>query len=148
MLRKLPVLVAAVLGLLLSGAPHASQFERFGDLQLHYIVFNTTDLSPEMADRYDVTRADNRGLINISGRRTQDDGNTTPVRLSIDGTVTNLLGQQRQLAFTEVEDPQAIYYLETVQFTDRESLRFSLQVTDEETGRTHPLRFSKILWRQ
>ncbi len=148
MFRKLLLVLTACLGLMFAAGLQASQFERFGDLDVHYIVFNTTDLSPEMAERYDITRADNRGLINISGRRQQDDGTTTPVRLAITGTVTNLVGQSRQLSFTEFEDPQATYYLETVQFTDREALRFRLEVEDLETGRTHPLRFSKVLWRQ
>ncbi|MCC5871289.1 MAG: DUF4426 domain-containing protein [Gammaproteobacteria bacterium] len=133
---------------LFTPAAIASQFERFGDLDVHYIVFNTTDLSPEMASRYDLTRAPDLGLINISGRRSQEDGTTTAVRLELEGTVTNLLGQSRPLRFTEVEDPAAIYYLETVRFTDRETLRFDVRVTDTETGRRHRLQFQKALWRQ
>lgn len=126
----------------------ASQFERFGDLDVHYVVFNTTDISPEMAARYDVTRAPDRGLINISGRRQAGDGTTTAVRLEIEGEVTNLLGQSRPLDFREVEDPQAIYYLDTIRFSDRETLRFRILVTDTETGNRHELRFQKALWRQ
>ncbi len=134
-------------GLALQGV-HASQYERFDDLDVHYVVFNTTDISPEMADRYDLTRAPDRGLINIAGRRRAEDGNSTPVRLELDGTVTNLLGQSQPLAFREVEDPQAIYYLETIRFSDRETLRFHIGVTDTETGKRHELRFQKALWRQ
>ena len=126
----------------------ASQFERFGDLDVHYIVFNTTDLSPEMAGRYSLTRSPDLGLINISGRRIQEDGNTAPVKLELEGTVTNLLGQSQPLRFREVEDPLAVYYLETVRFTDRETLRFDVRVTDTETGRRHAIQFRKALWRQ
>lgn len=141
----------ALLGLfaaLLLQPAMASQYERFDDLDVHYIVFNTTDLSPEMASRYDLTRAPDRGLINISGRRVADDGTTTPARLELEGSVTNLLGQSQPLRFREVEDPQAIYYLETIRFSDRETLRFRIQVTDTDTGRRHELRFQKALWRQ
>jgi len=137
-----------LLAVLFAPAAIASQFERFGDLDVHYIVFNTTDVSPEMAERYGLTRSPDLGLVNISGRRLAEDGTTTPVRLELQGTVTNLLGQSQTLRFREVEDPAAIYYLETVRFTDRETLRFDVQVTDAETGRRHNVRFQKALWRQ
>lgn len=145
------VLTLAALTVLAGALLHpayASQYERFDDLDVHYIVFNTTDISPEMAARYDLTRAPDRALINIAGRRRAEDGSTTPVRLALDGTVTNLLGQSQPLSFREVEDPQAIYYLETIRFSDRETLRFRIGVTDTETGRRHELRFQKALWRQ
>lgn len=138
----------AVLVLLFAQPAIASQFERFGDLDVHYIVFNTTDLSPEMAERYGLTRSPDLGLVNISGRRIQEDGATTAVRLELQGTVTNLLGQSQPLRFREVEDPGAVYYLETVRFTDRETLRFDIRVTDTETGRSYDVRFQKALWRQ
>ena len=137
-----------VLAALFAPAAFASQFERFGDLDVHYIVFNSTDLSPEMAERYGLTRAANLGLINISGRRVEADGTTTPVRLELEGSVTNLLGQSQALNFREIEDPGAIYYLETIRFTDRETLRFDVQVTDTETGRSHDIQFGKALWTQ
>lgn len=137
-----------VLTTLFAQTAGASQFERYGDLDVHYIVFNTTDLSPEMAERYGLRRSPDLGLINISGRRLAEDGTTTPVRLELEGTVTNLLGQSQRLMFREVEDPAAIYYLETVRFTDRETLRFDIRVTDTDTGRRHDILFRKALWRQ
>ncbi|HSG88361.1 MAG TPA: DUF4426 domain-containing protein [Pseudomonadales bacterium] len=146
--RAALLLLGCLLAVLGTGRATAEQLERFGDLEVHYIVFNTTTLLPEIAERYGVPRAENQGLLNISGRRTQDDGTTTAVPLRIEGTVANLVGQMRALDFDEIREPGAIYYLETVTFTDRETLRFDLQVTDLETGRTHPLRFQKELWRQ
>ncbi len=142
--------ILGLIALLMLSAPgaEARQHVRFGDLEVHYVVLNTTDVSPEMAERYALTRAADRGLINIAGRRRGDDGTTSAVQLAIEGTVTNLLGQSRSLQFREVTDPAAIYYLETIAFTDREPLRFQLQVTDLDTGRRHPVSFEKILWRQ
>lgn len=147
-IRHLLTFAMLSLAALFAQTASASQFERFGDLDVHYIVFNTTDLSPEMAERYGLTRSPDLGLINISGRRMTEDGLSTPVRLELEGSVINLLGQKRPLDFREVEDPSAIYYLETVRFTDRETLRFEVQVTDTDTGRRHMVRFSKALWRQ
>lgn len=145
----MPVFQSLVLLAALCAAPvGAEQLERFGDLEVHYIVLNTTTLAPDMARRYDLPRAENQALINLAGRRTQPDGSTTAVPLGIEGTVANLVGQMRSLAFREVRDPGAIYYLATTTFSDRETLRFTLDVTDQETGRTHSMRFQKELWKQ
>lgn len=132
----------------LAPAVQAEQLERFGDLEVHYIVLNTTTLDPEMAERYDLERAEDRALVNIAGRRVQADGSTEATTLGITGIVSNLLGQSRTLDFEEVRDPGAVYYLATTYFSDRETLRFELQVTDPVTGRTHPLSFQKELWKQ
>jgi hypothetical protein len=138
------VLLTTVLG----GPVRAEQMVRFGDLEIHYIALNTTTLAADMAERYDVPRADNRALVNIAGRRVQADGTTEPAPLEIRGTVTNLLEQMEQLEFREVREPGAVYYLETITFSDREMLRFELDVTDPATGETHPLAFRKELWKQ
>lgn len=134
--------------LLTATLTQAAQYKTFGDLQVHYVVLNTTDLPADVAEQYGIRRADNRGLINISGRRVNDDGTTSAVALEVEGTVTNLLEQRQTLEFEEVRERDAIYYLESLIFTDRESLRFRLQVTDPATGESHPLEFSKVLWKQ
>lgn len=126
----------------------AEQFEQFGDLQVHYNVFNSTSISAEMATQYGLTRGENIALVNVAGRREQADGSTTPVKLELDGTVANLIGQTRPLDFLLVEEPGAVYYILTTRFTDRETLRFRLTVTDTETGRVWPMEFQKELWRQ
>ena len=151
MSRSIPGAVLATLILLtttVAGPVRAEQMVRFGDLEIHYIALNTTTLAADMAERYDVPRADNRALVNIAGRRVQADGTTEPTPLEIRGTVTNLLEQMEQLEFREVREPGAVYYLETVTFSDREMLRFKLEITDPATGETHPLEFRKELWKQ
>ena len=35
---------------------NAEQFKQFGDWQVHYIAFNASLLSPEVAERYDLVR--------------------------------------------------------------------------------------------
>lgn len=151
MSRSIPGAILAGLILLtttVAGPVRAEQMIRFGDLEIHYIALNTTTLAADMAERYDVPRADNRALVNIAGRRVQADGTTEPAPLEIRGKVTNLLEQMEQLEFREIREPGAIYYLETITFSDREMLRFSLEITDPATGETHPLEFRKELWKQ
>ena len=141
------VLLTVVLSLACAGAA-AEQFQQFGDLQVHYNVFNSTAISAEMADRYALRRGEDIALVNVAGRRVLEDGSTRAVRLVVEGTVMNLIGQLRETRFDLIEEPEAIYYMLSTRFTDRETLIFELSVTDTETERTYPMRFQKELWKQ
>lgn len=147
-MSAMPRAVALFLLLALCPLLRAEQFVQFGDLQVHYNVFNSTSISAEMAAQYGLTRGENIALVNVAGRREQPDGTTTPVKLELEGTVANLIGQMRPLDFLLVEEPGAVYYILTTRFTDRETLRFRLTVTDTETGREWPMEFQKELWAQ
>lgn len=142
--RTLAVVVA---GLLLVAGAGAEQKAVFGDLEVHYIVLNTTALAPEMLAPHDITRAPNRALVNVSGRRLEPDGSTEPADIDVAGRATNLVGQPKRLVFEEVREPGAAYHLATLTFTDRDTVRFELTITDRQTGRSHPLAFQKQLWR-
>jgi hypothetical protein len=147
--RRASLTTLAVLAILLAApAARADQFEQFGDLQVHYNVFNSTSISPEMSRAYDLARGENIAYVNVAGRRLQADGTTTAVKLGVEGEVRNLLEQIRPLEFLLVEEPGAIYYILTTRFSDRETLRFDLVVTDPDTGRRHAMQFQKELWRQ
>jgi len=145
--RPLPALTGLLLTLLTAFA-HGEQFERFGDLEVHYNVFNSTSISAAMSERYELKRGEDIAYVNVAGRRREDDGTTSAVKLALEGEVANLLGQTRPLDFLLVEEPGAVYYILTTRFSDRETLRFRLQVTDTETGRTYPMEFQKELWKQ
>ena len=145
--RPLPALTGFFLTLLTAFA-HGEQFERFGDLEVHYNVFNSTSISAAMSERYELKRGEDIAYVNVAGRRREDDGTTSAVKLALEGEVANLIGQTRPLEFLLVEEPGAVYYILTTRFSDRETLRFRLQVTDTETGRTYPMEFQKELWKQ
>ncbi len=146
-LRPLSALVSLLL-FLSAGAAHGDQFERFGDLEVHYNVFNSTSISAAMSERYGLKRGETIAYVNVAGRRRRKDGTTSAVTLELEGEVANLIGQTRPLDFLLVEEPGAVYYILTTRFSDRETLRFRLQVTDTETNRTYPMEFQKELWKQ
>ncbi len=134
--------------LALAAAAGAEQLRRFGDLEVHYIAFATAILDPQIAERYGVTRAGHRALVNVAGRRRRPDGVTVAVPIEVTGQVTDLLGQRRDLSFREVREGDAIYYLDTVEYANEETLRFELLIRDPETGRSHPLTFQQKLWHE
>jgi hypothetical protein len=127
--------------LLLAVDTGAEQMQRLGDWDVHYILFPTTFLNPEIAASYGITRGADLALLNISVLN--DEG--TPTRVSIEGTVTNLLGQQQPLGFSETREEDAVYYLASIRYTDREVLRFAIDITPPD-GKSQRLEFQQQMY--
>ena len=94
-----------------------------GDYTIHYTVFPSTVIPPEVASLHGITRSDNRIIVNISVRKTG-----TPVTAGLTGSVTNLLEQEMALGFAEVVEQDAIYYLASHISLADDILRFSINV--------------------
>lgn len=101
---------------------HAQQMQKFGDYELHYIVIPTTMLPPDIAARYDIRRGKDRALCNISVINQDGEG----VRVNLEGSSQNLLGQLQGLSFREVVDGDAIYYLATIRHANEEVHRVNI----------------------
>lgn len=115
---------------LTSPITRAEQMQAFGDWKVHYSLFQTEFLNPQIASQYQVTRGRDRALLNISVL----DVNDNPVRAEVAGTMTNLLSQQQSLAFREILEGVAVYYLAPVRHTDRELLRFRITIRSPGDG--------------
>lgn len=102
---------------------HAAQFEAFGDMEVHYVVVNTTFLAPEIAQQFGLARARDRAFVNISVLKA-----SVPIQARITGNFTNLFGQRFELAYREVTEPPAVYYLAAFKHADQETLRFTVNV--------------------
>ena len=109
----------------------AEQKVTFDGFEAHYIVLSTMALKPEIAQHYNLTRAPDRALINISVL--DPDGTPTPARVT--GSVKNLLAQTSELTFREVREDYALYYLATIRYSDQDVLRFTFAV--ETDGRSY-----------
>lgn len=101
--------------------------KRFGAYEVLYTVIPSTTLLPEMAAEYNVVRAGDQALVNISVRRYLPDGTDVAQAATLTGSYTNLI-QPKNLEFREVREKDAIYYLAQLRFTDRELLRFDIKV--------------------
>lgn len=136
-----------VAGLLLSfsilgtNQAHAEQMQEFGTWQVHYVVIPTTFLLPEVAEQYNITRGKDRALINVSLIHNTDGPSTA----TASGEVINLLSQRQQLEFREVREGDAIYYLADLKHTDRDLLRFELQVKTPQ-GRMLQVKFQQKMY--
>jgi|TARA_S200000501_G_scaffold379012_1_gene446347 uncharacterized protein YggU (UPF0235/DUF167 family) len=110
-----------------------------GRYEVLYSVFNTTFLEPETAKAIGVKRAKNLALINISLREYLADGTSIPVGAKqINATWFNLL-HKNKMAFKEVKEPDAIYYLAKFKISnDNEKIIIEAYVTPE--GSNDPIK--------
>ena len=127
---------------LLPGLARSEQSIHFGPLEVHYVLLASTFLEPEIAARYNIVRARDRGLVNL----TVLSETGAPRSAQLRGVLTNLLGQRIELSFDELRDGPAIYYIASFRYTDAELLRFEIDVaTPDEGGGTLRLE-QKLYW--
>lgn len=138
MSRTSAFMVMAVLAL---GFAKAEQFERFGDWQVHYIAFNASALSAEIAERYGLVRGRNKGLVNVTAVGAAGRGQ----KAKVEGSFRNLLDQRTRLDFREIDDGGTIYYLAAFDFDDGENLRFEISIDLPGHG-PETLRFQQPLY--
>ena len=116
--------------------------QKFGKWEVHYVLVPTTFIKPAIAEQYGITRSRDLAMLNVSVL----DETQQPTPVTISGHATNLLGQQQTLAFANVLEGSAVYYLATVKHTHQEVLRFEVRITPPgDTEKT--LRFQqKVYW--
>lgn len=137
-MKRLILLLCCTLGAL---AAHAEQMQKLGTWEVHYIALPSTTLKASIAARYNIKRARDVAFVNIS--ILDEAGRATTATL--EGAVTNLLSQRTPLAFQEVIDGDAIYYLATLRYTDQEVLRFAIDITPPG-DRTRTLNFRQTIY--
>lgn len=131
------------LGVLVTGAAFAEQKRVLGDWEVHYIAFNTTFLTPEIARINNIQRSPNNTLINISvlDRRSKE-----AQEVDISGTARNLLGTTTNLTFQQIKEGKAIYYLAPFSFDDEEHYRFNIIM--KQGSKSQTLRFEQKLYKE
>ncbi|HYQ39208.1 MAG TPA: DUF4426 domain-containing protein [Pseudomonas sp.] len=132
-MRRLAILL---LTLGLAFPAFAERLQRFGDLEVHYNVFNSSFLQPDVAKASNLVRSKTQGVVNVVVMRA---GKSVPA--AVNGTVKNLLGQSTPLSFQDVKEGDALYHMAQFKMTEREVLTFSLKI--QEGGTTHDLNFDQ-----
>jgi hypothetical protein len=102
-----------------------------GEFTVHYNAMPSTQLTPEIATRYGITRSANRALLNVSVMKGPRAATAVAVTARIDATAINGAGQRQALNLREVRDRGAIYYLGEARIEERDDLVFELVVTPE-----------------
>ncbi|MBL4282881.1 DUF4426 domain-containing protein [Vibrio fluvialis] len=119
-----------ILALLLACATlpaSAEQLINIKDVEVHYSAFNSTFLTPQVAKSYKLTRNGYSAVLNISVLDTSTAGKPA-VEAKLSGQVKNLIGNMRELEFSEVKEGNAIYYLAEFPISNEEDLSFDIDV--------------------
>ena len=138
---KFICLTAWVIFAAISAQASAEIKKDLGDWEVHYIALTTTFLSPEIARANNIVRSGRNALVNISvlNKRTKE-----AQEVNITGTARNLLGTSKTLEFTQVKEGKAIYYLASVGFSDKEILRFDIDINQGRSNQN--LQFQQTMY--
>ncbi len=115
----------------------------FGDYVVHYNAFRSDVLSSEIAKAYELTRRNNRIIVNITVLKKVMGTPGKPVSATISGNASNLTGQLKNLEFREIKEDTAIYYIAELKVSDGEFLKFKLNITPEGEEGPARMEFSK-----
>lgn len=141
-IKRSVVTFLLALSSLLSFNIYAENSKTFGDYVVHYNAFRSDTLTPEIAKTYQLTRRNNRMVLNITVLKKNNNG-TTPVKAKVSGFASNLTGQVKELEFKEVVEENAIYYLAQAQVSHKETLKFDIKTTPEGQQRSTRVRFDQ-----
>ena len=107
---------------------------------VHYSAFNSTHLTPEVAQAYGLMRSRHRGVVNIAVQRKMPGGSNKAVMAQLTGYTGQLGGSEIPLDFQMVEEGDAIYYLAQFLTSDGGKLNFDIKV--KPTPEASPLKVS------
>jgi Domain of unknown function (DUF4426) len=124
--------------------PSTENSKDFGEYIVHFNALTTEELTPEVARQYGIVRSKSRAMLNVTVLKKNESGLGEPVPGSVSATAINLTGQLKNLAFREIREGPAIYYISELAVADGETLIFSIDVTPIN----EPSRFSVRYKRQ
>lgn len=121
----------------------AEQKKVYGDFEVHYIGLTSSELDKDVAKSYGIPRSRALGYLSISVLKTGVSELPVSWNAKLEGKVSNLIGQTRELSFTRIQETNALYFYSTFDFYDSDMYRFHLKVTPEGTNKTLDVEFSQ-----
>nr|WP_265091612.1 DUF4426 domain-containing protein [Marinobacter litoralis] len=120
--------------------------KNFGDYQIHWSVFPSTMLTPDVAKANNLQRSKSIGVVNISIMTDNEHGQPQPVGGQVEGQVANDIQQVRFLAFRRIQEGDAVYFIAQYQYRPAELMTFN--ITARPTGHPQDLkvRFAHALF--
>ncbi len=108
-----------------------------GDYNVHVNALTTDQLPVEVARGYQITRSQNRAMLNVSVRKNVN-GTEKPVPATVNVVVKNLSNQIKDIKLREIRenDPLAIYYIGEVPVNHEETLVFNVDLKPEGENET------------
>lgn len=118
----------------------------FGELQVHWSVFPSTFLAPEIARENNLNRSKSIGIVNISIMRETENGGLEPVSGQVEGKVLNDVQQVKFLGFRRIQEGNAVYFIAEYQYSNAELMTFQITARPTGNNRDLPIRFAHTLF--
>ena len=131
-MRRLALLLISLCLAVPALAADAAKPERkevFGDVTVHYSVFNSTFVQPATAQAAGLIRSKNQGVINVTVLK-----GGKPAVANVSGSVSDLTSRKSALTFKQVTDQGAINYLAQFPIEQEESRTFAIKVGSGDTS--------------
>lgn len=138
--------ILALVVLALTTIQAQAQSVRAGDYEVHYSVFPSTFLSPEVAAENNLQRSRSIGIVNIALFKRDEHGHIRTVQGSVEGQVFNEIRQTSFLAFRRIQEGDSVYFISQYQYRPGELMTFQLTTRPTGYGRDLPVRFSHTLF--
>lgn len=141
-MNKLFIIFSLVFSLSANAEDHSNTVTQDG-YEVHYNAFPSSFLSPEVAGNYHITRSNNRGLLNVSIRKSADDNTSVAVKSKVIVTAGNLYGQNKDVGITEIDEAEeAVYYIGSFTISKGEVINFKVDVIPEDSEKSITFNFS------
>lgn len=115
-----------------------------GPYEILYSVMPTTFISEKVAAAYQIARANNQALINVSVRKKEGAIDVAQAAV-VSGKYSDLM-QSKDLQFREVRETGAIYYIAAFRHSDKDLLRFDLKVQPDPGMPAQTVTFTRKLY--
>ncbi len=143
-MKKLVVLISLVFWAATATTADEA-FKQFGNVKVFYSAFNSSFVAPEIASVYNITRGEDKGLVNVAVVINDQPGGQPAV---VSGNVSNIFAQQQGLKFFEVREGDAIYYLAPFDFENEDFLTFTLEVKTESGAGPYGVTFQRTFYHE
>jgi hypothetical protein len=120
--------------------PAGESMKDIGDHIVHFSAQSTDELSPEIAQAYNIVRSKNRAMLTISVVR-ESDNSSVPADVTV--KTVNLTGQLKNVAMRQIDEQDAVYYVGETPVANRETLIFDITVTPKGTSAPSEVRFKR-----
>ncbi len=117
---------------------NAENVSKFGDYVIHHSALPTDILLPEVARAYKIKRSKDRGMLNIV---VQHKGKGITAKVT--GIGVNLNSQLKHLQFKEIKETNVIYYISTFRVTNKELIKFKIDVQPSNSNKKYTVKFKK-----
>lgn len=114
--------------LLLPFTTQAENIKAYKLHTVHYNAFPSDSLPSQMTQKYKLKRSKNMAIVNISIIKNQPSIPIQGIKSTVNGSVKNLMAQEKSLSFQEIHEGEAYYYIAQVPIEHNEIVKFKINI--------------------